>query len=288
MHHNTAHYIGLSRQHSKGRCCAAEKGGATHKAVKRGSSVPAPESPSQAAKQSQPKAPPPDSSATSSQDHAASPHSDADKAHPVQAASSAADAYRGLTAVTDGDHHPSSANPKRPSETDTMASQQGQPAEASALLANAEDTQASPTAPPGAIAQQSQPAPSPDAAAAAAAAAGEEQSLDHPSELEAHQLGTHGPSSQGTASDSRPSFLSMLQSKMDRRRQERRESQSAGSASASDSSISSVHAAGTHSAEKAGASVDSGAWSAMLVRKCLGLALHCGAVYVWFHAILSS
>ena len=63
--------------------------------------------------------------------------------------------------------------------------------------------------------------------------------------------------SQGTASDSsRPSFLAMLQSKMDKRRQERRESQSAGSAS--DSSMSSVHAAGASSAGKAGASVDSG------------------------------
>lgn len=59
------------------------------------------------------------------------------------------------------------------------------------------------------------------------------------------------------ASDSRPSFLSMLQSKMERQRQQRRESQSAGSAS--ESSLSSVHAAGASSVEKAGPSVDSGA-----------------------------
>ncbi len=65
------------------------------------------------------------------------------------------------------------------------------------------------------------------------------------------------PTSQATASESRPSFLSMLQSKMDKQRQQRRESQSAGSAS--ESSLSSVHAAGANSMEKSGASVDSGA-----------------------------
>ena len=49
-------------------------------------------------------------------------------------------------------------------------------------------------------------------------------------------------SSQGTASESRPSFLSMLQSKMDKQRQRRRENQSQ-SASQSDGSLSSVHQA---------------------------------------------
>ena len=72
-----------------------------------------------------------------------------------------------------------------------------------------------------------------------------------------------GPSLQATCSDhSRPSFLSMLQSKMDKRREQRRESQSAGSAS--DSSFSSVHAAGTTSAEKPGTSADSGACLVLL------------------------
>lgn len=60
--------------------------------------------------------------------------------------------------------------------------------------------------------------------------------------------------SQGTASGSRPSFLLMLQSKMEQRRQQRRESQSA-----SDSSLSSVHEAGVSSAEKAEGSITSGA-----------------------------
>ena len=60
--------------------------------------------------------------------------------------------------------------------------------------------------------------------------------------------------SQGTASGSRPTFLLMLQSKMEQRRQQRRESQSA-----SESSLSSVHPAGVSSAEKAEGSVTSGA-----------------------------
>ena len=63
-----------------------------------------------------------------------------------------------------------------------------------------------------------------------------------------------GPSSQDTASGSRPSFILMLQSKMDQRRQQRRESQSA-----SDSSLSSVHTTRAASADKAEASVNSGA-----------------------------
>ena len=72
-----------------------------------------------------------------------------------------------------------------------------------------------------------------------------------------------GPSSQATAPESRPSFLSMLQNKMDKQRQQRRESQSAGSAS--ESSLSSVHAAGANSVEKSGPSVDSGASWVMLI-----------------------
>ncbi|KAL3131721.1 hypothetical protein ABBQ38_007443 [Trebouxia sp. C0009 RCD-2024] len=61
------------------------------------------------------------------------------------------------------------------------------------------------------------------------------------------------PSSQDTASGSRPSFLLMLQSKMDQRRQQRRDSQSA-----SDASVSSLHTTRVHSADKAEASVNSG------------------------------
>ena len=66
--------------------------------------------------------------------------------------------------------------------------------------------------------------------------------------------------SQGTASDSRPSFLLMLQSKMEQRRQQRRESQSA-----SDSSLLSVQGAGVSSAEKAEGSITSGATHEKLV-----------------------
>ena len=64
----------------------------------------------------------------------------------------------------------------------------------------------------------------------------------------------HAPSSQDTAAGSRPSFILMLQSKMDQRRQQRRESQSA-----SDSSLSSVHTITAASADKTEASVSSGA-----------------------------
>ena len=55
------------------------------------------------------------------------------------------------------------------------------------------------------------------------------------------------PSSQGTAPESRPSFLSMLQSKMEKQRQQQRERQSQSAAhtdgSLSDASLSSVHGA---------------------------------------------
>ena len=89
-----------------------------------------------------------------------------------------------------------------------------------------------------------------------------------------------GPSSQATASDSRPSFLSMLQSKMDKQRQQRRESQSAGSAS--ESSLSSVHAAGANSMEKSGPSVDSGASFIMLIVLWPSIvAKHCGQALVF-------
>lgn len=101
--------------------------------------------------------------------------------------------------------------------------------------------------------QQSQPASS--AASGAAVAAGPDQPVA-PRPAAPQPDPQVEPSSQATASDSRPSFLSMLQSKMDKQRQQRRESQSAGSAS--ESSLSSVHAAGANSIEKSGPSVDSG------------------------------
>lgn len=62
------------------------------------------------------------------------------------------------------------------------------------------------------------------------------------------------PSPQDTASGARSSFLLMLRSKMDQRRQQRRDSQSA-----SDSSLSSLRTTTVGSADKAEASVNSGA-----------------------------
>ncbi|DBA94602.1 TPA: hypothetical protein ACH3X1_002183 [Trebouxia sp. C0004] len=103
--------------------------------------------------------------------------------------------------------------------------------------------------------QQSQPALSAASGADVAAAAGPDQPVAIPPAASQPDPQVE-PSSQATASDSRPSFLSMLQSKMDKQRQQRRESQSAGSAS--ESSLSSVHAAGANSMGNSGPSVDSG------------------------------
>lgn len=120
-----------------------------------------------------------------------------------------------------------------------------------------------------AAAAEQSPATSSQGAAAATAASDQaqpaapstaalaDQSVTTPSKSTRQPDASVGPPSQTAASESRPSFLSMLQSKMDKQRQQRQESQSAGSAS--ESSLSSVHAPGGSSVEKQGASVDSGA-----------------------------
>ena len=133
--------------------------------------------------------------------------------------------------------------------------------------------------------QQSQPAATSGADVAAAAGAHQRDATPSAAPQPDPQV---GPSSQATASDSRPSFLSMLQSKMEKQRQQRQESQSAGSAS--ESSLSSVHAAGAGSMEKSGPSVDSGAalvmlivlWPSTVAKHCCFLAAVLGVVaYMW-------
>ncbi len=271
--------------------------------------------------QSQPKAPPPDSAATLADHQDASAqwgareqhmahnagqpgHDCADVASDRQAAvHTEADAQTSATKPTSirqadeevaaaaaaspgvpypGQDHISCVAPmaaeKQTLVADTDASQ-SMPASSSATEPTADTAATAPN-----TIKQSQPPPS-GADVAAAADAHQPDATPSAAPQPDPQV---GPSSQATASDSRPSFLSMLQSKMEKQRQQRRESQSAGSAS--ESSLSSVHAAGAVSMEKSGPSVDSGAalvmlivlWLSTVAKHCCFLAAVLGVVaYMW-------
>ena len=249
--------------------------------------------------QSQPKAPPPDSAATLADHRNASAECRAREsttAHNAgQPAHDCADVASERQAAVDTEHDAQTSATKPRSichaDEEVMAAAAASPGvpypeqDQSSHVAHtaagnqtlAADTDASqsmptssatgPTAGTAATApntiQQSQPASSSAASGAdVAAAAGADQPAEIPPAASQPDPQVE-PSSQATASDSRPSFLSMLQSKMDKQRQQRRESQSAGSAS--ESSLSSVHAAGASSMEKSGPSVDSGVSLVMLV-----------------------
>lgn len=240
--------------------------------------------------QSQPKAPPPDSAATLADHQNASAECQAREptmAHNVgkpghECADVASD--RQVAVLTEGDAQTSATKPRSTCHADeevlaAAAASLGVPypeqdhslhvahtaADNQTMAADTDASQPMPASSPATgrtsdvpatapnTIKPSQPASSGADVAAAAAGAHQPDATPFAAPQSDPQV---GPSSQATAPESRPSFLSMLQNKMDKQRQQRRESQSAGSAS--ESSLSSVHAAGANSVEKSGPSVDSG------------------------------